>query len=70
MKDVTVFASSTYPDFVRVIFNTARTWSRLSQFNVSSVDTVTETQTIEGYNFRAFESVCWRAGLTVQDCRE
>ena len=69
MKDLTVFESSASPDFVRVIFNTARCWSRLNQFDVPCGDTVHEVQTIEGLNYRSFESVCWKAGLTVQDSR-
>lgn len=69
MADVTVFESGTSPDFVRVILNTARSYSRLHQFDVQAVDTCREVQTIEGFNFKAFEDRCWRAGLKIQDAR-
>jgi len=69
MSDVTVFQSGTAPDFVRVILNTARACARVSSFGPNVIDTTQEVQTIMGYNFRAFENACWRAGLTVTDAR-
>jgi hypothetical protein len=69
MIDITVFQSGTSPDFVRVILNTARACARVSSFGPNVNDTTQEVQTIMGYNFRAFETECWRVGLTVTDAR-
>lgn len=67
MKDVTVFESSSSPDFVRFVLNTHH--ARRLCILVGAADTTTEVQTLNGYNFRAFENICWRDNITVADAR-
>lgn len=66
MKDVTVLASTT--NSVTIVVNSTNAY-RLADAYELFVRTQWETQTIVGPNFRAFENVCWRMGVSVADSR-
>lgn len=67
-KDITVFASSSDPHTVTFSVNNVKAFTLATQLP-DMVQTRSEVQTVRGYNFRAFESLCWRSGITVADHR-
>jgi hypothetical protein len=66
VKDVTVFESST--SHVQIILNRREAFILRNRFDTLA-ETVFEAQTIHGVNFRSFEDICWRYGLSVADTR-
>lgn len=70
MANVTVLKSSSEPAFVTFIVNTPAVFERLARcFPDTFVQTTSEAQTIDGFNFRQFENLMWRNSISVYDGR-